>query len=168
VTLVNILLFDLAVFWCLVLPGTAECRGMDGLYRAGLSMHFLHEKNGIWITLELVWEVHVPSKVQGFTSENYLGDNYKHPISLILLVCVQLHDFCGEGSSRIWLEFYGLCICVMLGVCMRSVLSISHIWQKPAVLFLLVLMPHTPHAPGLFSITLKRGPVLAHCSHVQS
>lgn len=161
-TLVNVLLFDLPVFWWLVLPGAAETQ-KDGCAVRRLSMHFLHEKNGIWITphsklhLNLCGRCTCLQRCRAWLLKITLAtmDDYEHPISLILPVCFQLHHFWGEGSCRIWLEFYGLCICVLSGMCMRSVLpryvAVSHMWQKPAVLFLLVLMPHTPHIPGLFS-----------------
>lgn len=133
------------------------------LYGVGLPMRFLHEKNGIRITsqhkLHLSWCGRCMCLQRRRTSllkiTLVITSDHKDPASLILLVCFQLHHFGGEGSYRICLEFYGLCICVLSGMCMRNVLPlilgcVSFVTESCCAL-LLVVMPHAPHIPGLFS-----------------
>lgn len=106
-----------------------SCRGKDALYRAGLSMNFLHEKNGTWITYQS--ELHLSLCERSTCLQRHkasilritlvITDDYEQLNSLILLGCFELHHSGGESSSRIWLEFYGLCICVLSGMCVRSV-----------------------------------------------
>lgn len=107
-----------------------------------------------WAALELVWQVHVPSKAQGFNSENYLGDNrwlqtsyQSYSSSLLPAPWFWGWGFLQDLVGVLW----SVHLCVVTYVrekCFYWYLPVCHVWQKPAVLFLLLLMSHVP---GLFS-----------------
>lgn len=162
-TFINVLLFDLPVLWWPVLPGTAELQREGCAVQSWAVHEFLAWEewhlNHIseWAALELVWEVHMPSKAQGFNSENYLGDNrwlrttYQSYSSRLL----RTPSFWGwEFIQDLVGVLRSVHLCVVRYVrekCFYWYLPVCHVWQKPAVLFLLVLMSHTPHVTGPFS-----------------
>ena len=152
------------------------------LYGIGLSMHFLHEKNGIWITPQSKVHLSLCGRCTFLQRRRasllkitlVIMDDHEHPISLILPVCFQLNHFLGGGFLQ---DLVG----VLWSVHLRAVRYAHENCFTPDIWLFLTcdrnllcsfcwfwcLTLHTYLA--CLVIALKHAPVLACCcSHVQS